>query len=51
MEQGEVPPNWEELSCLSTESTKDESVDLALKWMSGQEINVDKDGHFVLIQD
>jgi hypothetical protein len=27
MEQGEAPPNWEELSCLSTESAMDESVD------------------------
>ncbi len=35
MEQGEVPPNWEELSCLSTKSAMDEYVDLALKWMSG----------------
>jgi hypothetical protein len=51
MEQGEVPPNWEELSCLSTKSTTDESVDLALEWMSGQEIDVDKDGNLVPIQD
>jgi hypothetical protein len=27
MEQGEVPPNWEELSHLSTKSATDESVD------------------------
>jgi hypothetical protein len=33
MERGKVPPNWEELSCLSTKSATDESVDLALKWM------------------
>jgi hypothetical protein len=33
MEQGEVPPNWEELSCLSTKSATDESVDVALEWM------------------
>ncbi len=51
MEQGKVPPYWEELSCLSTKSATDESVDLALKWMPGQEIDVDKDGHLVLIQD
>ncbi len=51
MERGEVPPNWEELSCLSTKSTTDESVDLALKWMLGQEMDVNKDGHLVLIQD
>ncbi len=51
MEGGEAPPNWEELSCLSAESAKDKSVDLALKWMSGQEINVGKDGHLVPIRD
>ncbi len=51
MEQGEVPPNWEELSRLSTESATDESVDLALEWMLGQDIGVNKDGHFVPIQD
>jgi hypothetical protein len=51
MEQGEVPPNWEELSCLSTKSAADESVHSALEWMSGQEINVDKDGCLVPIQD
>jgi hypothetical protein len=51
MEQDEVPPNWEELSHLSTESATDKSVDLALKWMSGQEIDINKDGHLVLIQD
>ncbi len=48
-ERGEVPPNWEELSSLSTESTTDESVDLALKWMSGQEMDVNEDGHLVPI--
>ncbi len=51
MEQGKNPPNWEELSCLSTKSATDESMDLALEWMSGQEINVNKDGHLVPIQD
>jgi hypothetical protein len=51
MERGEVPPNWEELSPLSTKSAMDESMDLALKWMSGQEINVNKDRHLVPIQD
>ena len=51
MEQGEVSPNWEELSRLSAKSATDKSVNLALDWMSGQKINVSKDGHFVLIQD
>jgi hypothetical protein len=51
MEQGEVLPNWEELSCLSTESAKDELVDLALEWMSRQEIDVDKDRHLIPIQN
>ena len=51
MERGEVPPNWEELSHLSAESATDKSVDLALEWMSGQEIDVDEDGHLVPIQD
>ncbi len=51
MEQGDVPPNWEELSCLSTKSVMDESVDLALEWMLGQEIDVNEDGHLVPIQD
>ncbi len=31
MERSEVPPNWKELSRLSTKSTTDESVDLALE--------------------
>ncbi len=51
MEQSEVPSNWEELSCLSTESAMDKSVDLDLKQMLGQEINVNKDGHLVPVQN
>ncbi len=51
MEQGEFQPNWEELSPLSTKSATNESVDLALEWMLGQEINVNEDGHLVPIQD
>jgi hypothetical protein len=51
MEQREVLLNWEELSCLSTMSATDESVDLALKWMLGQDLNVNKDGYLVPIQD
>jgi hypothetical protein len=51
IEGGEVPPNWEELSFLSTKSTMDESVDLALKWILRQEIDVDEDGHLLPIQD
>jgi hypothetical protein len=51
MEQGEFQPNWEELSPLSTKSATNESVDLALEWMLGQDIGVNKDGHFVPIQD
>ena len=52
MEQGEDPPNWEELSRLSAKPTADESVNLTLiLWISGQEINVDKYQHLVPIQD
>jgi hypothetical protein len=51
MEQGKVPPNWEELSCLSTKSATNESVDLALKRMSGQKNDVNKDGHLVVWED
>ncbi len=47
MEQDEVPPNWEDLYCLSKESATDESFDLALEWVSGQEIDVDREGHLV----
>ena len=36
MECGEVPPNWDDLCRLSGESATDESVDLALEWISGQ---------------
>jgi len=51
MERGEVPPNWADLCRLSAESATDESVDLALEWMSGQQLDVDEDGHLVPIQD
>jgi hypothetical protein len=37
MECGEVPPNWEDLLKLCTESATDESIDLALNRMSGQQ--------------
>ncbi len=50
MECGEVPPNWDNLCQLCTESATD-FVDLALKWMSGQQMDVDEDGHLVPIQD
>ncbi len=42
MEQGEVPPNWEDLYCFSKECATDESFNLALKWISGQEIDVNR---------
>jgi hypothetical protein len=51
MERGEVPPNLEELARLSAESATDESIDLALKWLSGQEIDVHEDGDLVPVQD
>ncbi len=41
MECGEVPPNWDHLCQLCEESVTNESVDLALKWMSGQQMDVD----------
>ncbi len=50
MEQGEVPPTWEDLYHLSKESVTDESFNLAIKWISGQEIDVDREGHLVPIQ-
>jgi hypothetical protein len=43
MERGEVPPNWDDLCRLSAESATDESVDLALEWMSGQQMDVNED--------
>ncbi len=51
MERGEVPPNWEDLYRLSKESATDESLDLALEWISGQEIDIDREGHLVPIQE
>ena len=51
MERGEVPPNWDDLCKLCTESATVESVNLALKWMSGQQMDVNEDGRFVPIQD
>ena len=51
MERGEVPPNWDDLCQLCTKSATDESVDLAPKWMSGQQMDVDENGHLVPIQD
>ena len=51
MERGEVPPNWDDLCRLSAESAIDESVDLALEWMSGQLMDVDEDGDLIPIQD
>ena len=51
MERGEVPPNWDDLCKLCTESATDESVNLALEWMSGQQMDVHEDGHLVPIQD
>jgi len=51
MECGEVPPNWDDLCRLSAESATDESVDLELKWMSGQQMDVDEDGDLIPIQD
>jgi hypothetical protein len=44
MERGEVPPNWDDLCRLSAESATDESIDLALEWMAGQQMDVDEDG-------
>ena len=41
MERGELPPNWADLCQHSYESSTDESVDLALEWLAGQEINND----------
>ena len=51
MERGEVPPNWDDLCRLSAESATDESVDLALEWMSGQQMDVNEDGDLIPIQD
>jgi hypothetical protein len=51
MECGKVPPNWEDLFCLSTKFATDESSYLALKWISGQQLDVNKDVHLVPIQD
>ena len=51
MERGEVPPNWDDLCRLSAESAMDESIDLALEWMSGQLMDVDEDGSLIPIQD
>ena len=51
MERGEVPPNWDDLCRLSAESATDESVDLALEWMSGQQMDVDEDGHLIPVMD
>jgi len=47
MERGEVPPNWDDLCCLSAESATDESVDLAFEWMSGQQIDADENGDLI----
>jgi hypothetical protein len=49
MKQGEVPPNWEDLYCLSKESATDESFNLAFEWILEQEIDVDREGHLVPI--
>lgn len=35
MEKGERPPNWVDLCRQNAESSTDESVDLALEWLSG----------------
>jgi hypothetical protein len=51
MERGEVPPYWDDLCLLSAESATDESIDLTLEWMSGQQIDVDEDGDLIPIQD
>jgi len=51
MERGEVPPNWDDLCRLSAESAMDKSVDLALEWMSGQQMDVNEDGDLIPIQD
>ena len=51
MERGEVPPNWDDLCRLLAESATDESVDLALEWMSGKQMDVDEDGDLIPIQD
>ena len=51
MERGEVPPNWDNLCKLCTESAVEESADLALEWMSGQQMDVNENGHLVPIQD
>ena len=42
MEAGEVPPNWSDLCKHSAESATDESVDMALEWISGLS-DVEKD--------
>jgi len=48
-------PTWNverSLPCrLSAESATDESVNLALEWMSGQQMDVDEDGDLIPIQD
>ena len=51
MERGDVPPNWEDLCHLLAESATDVSVNLALKWMSGQQMDVNEDGDLISIQD
>jgi hypothetical protein len=51
MERGEVPPNWEDLYRLSKESATDKSFNLALKWISGQKIDVDREGNLLPIQE
>jgi len=45
MEKGERPPNWDGLCRLNAESSTDESVDLALEWLSGMTDVVDTDGY------
>eukprot|EP00957_Ditylum_brightwellii_P042506 3218265-Ditylum_brightwellii.AAC.1 len=39
-----MPPNWADLCWHSAESSTDESVNLALKWLSGITTDVGKDG-------
>ncbi len=51
MKRDEVPPIWEDLYHLLKESATDESFDLALEWISGQEIDVDREGHLVQTQE
>eukprot|EP00957_Ditylum_brightwellii_P101889 7765887-Ditylum_brightwellii.AAC.1 len=44
MDRGEMPQNWADLCQHSAKSSTDESVNLALKWLSGMTTNVGKDG-------